>query len=154
MKLDVTSLSNTRESIGPAQCVSWRTHGKGAARRWTRMLGLQLLSERSSSRQEWKKAISNGNFMSWPGVDTLSIESHLPKRSIASAKGHLDQERKNLQSTRVQLPTDEKDEDEFFPSPDATNVKSFAACAQVTCSFHRKKYLSGRVITSLIFTWK
>jgi hypothetical protein len=41
----------------------------------------------------WKQAIKNGNFITWPGIDVLSIDAHLPK-SIASAKGHLDQERK------------------------------------------------------------
>jgi hypothetical protein len=79
----------------------------------------------------WIKAIKNGNFITWPGLDTLSIEAHLPK-SIDSAKGHLDQERKNLQSTRVQLPTtSSEDDDNFFPSPDIPNVKTFEACAQV-----------------------
>jgi hypothetical protein len=43
-----------------------------------------------------KQAIKNGNFITWPGIDSLSIDAHLPK-SIASAKGHLDQERKSLQ---------------------------------------------------------
>jgi hypothetical protein len=47
----------------------------------------------------WKQAIKNGNFITWPGIDSLSLSS-LPK-SLSSAKGHLDQERKNLQSTRV-----------------------------------------------------
>jgi hypothetical protein len=51
----------------------------------------------------WEKAIKNGNFITWPGIETLSIDAHLPK-SIDSAKGHLNQEQKNLQSTRIQLP--------------------------------------------------
>jgi hypothetical protein len=66
----------------------------------------------------WKKAIRNGNFLTWPGIDDLSIDLHLPK-SIASAKGHLNQERKNLQSTRVPLPAQDQNndqsEDTFFP---------------------------------------
>jgi hypothetical protein len=75
----------------------------------------------------WKQAIKNGNFITWPGIDVLSIDAHLPK-SIASAKGHLDQERKNLQSTRISLPIEDCDTD-YFPVPDAPNVKTFAACA-------------------------
>ena len=79
----------------------------------------------------WKKAIKNGNFITWPGIATLSIDAHLPA-SIASAKGHLDQERKNLQSTRVTLPLEDSNADDtFFPSPDTPNVKTFTACAQI-----------------------
>jgi hypothetical protein len=91
----------------------------------------------------WKKAIRNGNFITWPGIDELSIDLHLPK-SIASAKGHLNQERKNLQSTRVPLPAQAKNndqsEDTFFPVPDTPNLKTFAACAMINCPFHGKKY--------------
>jgi hypothetical protein len=72
----------------------------------------------------WKKAIRNGNFITWPGIDSLSIDKHLPK-SIASAKGHLKQERKNLQSTKPAIAAN--DDDEFFPSPDTPNTKTFAA---------------------------
>jgi hypothetical protein len=82
----------------------------------------------------WKLAIANGNFITWPGIDTLSIDAHLPK-NIASAKGHMDQERKNLQSTRIKLETDkieiEDDDDAFFPIADTRNIKTFAACAQI-----------------------
>jgi hypothetical protein len=47
----------------------------------------------------WQQAIQNGNFVTWPGIDSFSVDKHLPK-SIASAKGYLDQEQKNLQSTK------------------------------------------------------
>jgi hypothetical protein len=79
----------------------------------------------------WKKAMQNGDFITWPGTDTLSIDAHLPK-SIDSAKGHLNQERKNLQSTRKSLPTEPNTTDEdadFFPSPDAPNIKTFECLA-------------------------
>jgi hypothetical protein len=76
----------------------------------------------------WKQAIANGNFLTWPGIDTLSY-SILPK-SIDSVKGHLDQERKNLQSTRVPVNID-KDVDDFSPQPDKPNLKTFTACAQI-----------------------
>jgi hypothetical protein len=58
---------------------------------------------------------------------------------VDSAKGHLDQEHKNLQSTRIKLETnetnetnvtDETDED-HFPLPDMPNVKTFEACAML-----------------------
>ena len=44
------------------------------------------------------KAIKNGLLQSWPGIDLIKESDLLP--SIATAKGHLDQERKNLQSTK------------------------------------------------------
>jgi hypothetical protein len=75
-----------------------------------------------------KTAINNGNFISWPGINTLSIDKHLPK-SIDSAKGHLDQERKNLQSTKPRFAPDDKDE--FLPISDAQNIKTFEACAAI-----------------------
>jgi hypothetical protein len=82
----------------------------------------------------WKLAIANGNFITWPGINTLSIDAHLPK-NIASAKGHMDQERKNLRSTRIKLETDkieiEDHDDAFFPIADTPNAKTFAACAQI-----------------------
>ena len=43
----------------------------------------------SPKTSAWKKAIRNGNFITWPGIDNLSINTHLPN-SIDSAKGHLD----------------------------------------------------------------
>ena len=46
----------------------------------------------------WQHAVKNANFITWPGIDTLSTNAHFPD-SIDSNKGHLDQERKNLQST-------------------------------------------------------
>jgi hypothetical protein len=75
----------------------------------------------------WKQAIKNGNFITWPGIDSVSIDKYLPK-SLASAKGHLDQERKNLQSTKVVSPSDDKD---FFPLSDTPNKKTFNACASI-----------------------
>jgi hypothetical protein len=76
----------------------------------------------------WKLAIANGNFITWPGIDTLSIDAHLPK-NIASAKGHMDQERKNLQSTRVK----------FFPiAARCTKCKDFCRL-RTNCSICRQK---------------
>ena len=44
------------------------------------------------------KAIKNGNFISWPGINDLNFKSLL-KTTVATAKGHLNQERQGLQST-------------------------------------------------------
>ena len=47
----------------------------------------------------FQKAISNGNFMSWPGIDEIRFKKYAPNQE-ATAKGHLDQERQGLQSTQ------------------------------------------------------
>jgi hypothetical protein len=46
------------------------------------------------------KAINNGNFLSWPGLTADLIQNHLPL-SMATVKGHLKQEFKNLCSTKT-----------------------------------------------------
>ena len=42
-----------------------------------------------------------GHFTTWPGVTVEAIKRYLPK-SEATTMGHLDQQRKNIQSTKVQ----------------------------------------------------
>jgi hypothetical protein len=77
----------------------------------------------------WKWAIQNGNFITWPGIDAVSDNKHLPK-SIPSTKSHLDQEQKNLQSTKP-IPEPADTDDSFFPVPDTPNVNTFSACATI-----------------------
>ena len=45
------------------------------------------------------KAIKSGLLQSWPGIDLIKESDLSP--TIATAKGHLDQERKNIQSTKA-----------------------------------------------------
>ena len=47
----------------------------------------------------FQKAIRNGNFITWPGIDNINFNALL-KTILATAKCHLDQERKNLQSKK------------------------------------------------------
>ena len=63
--------------------------------------------------------IKNENFLSWPGIESVSFTKHLPP-SIGSAKGHLDQERKNLQSTKIleDSPEIKQEKADFFPPSD------------------------------------
>jgi hypothetical protein len=49
--------------------------------------------------QTWIKAIKNKHFTSWPPFTAREVRKHLPK-SIATTLGHLDQQRKNLRSTK------------------------------------------------------
>ena len=46
------------------------------------------------------KAIKNGNLITWPGIDNLNFKD-LIGTSLATELGHLDQERKNLRSTKT-----------------------------------------------------
>ena len=64
----------------------------------------------------FKKAIANGNFLTWPGLQEKTIQKYLTE-TPATAKGHLDQERKYLQSTKLSPDHDS------FPLPDTPNTK-------------------------------
>ena len=66
-------------------------------------------------------AIKKGNFLSWPGIKSISFKKHLPKL-MATAKVHLDQERKNLQSTKLQIKLEDSNSD-HFPKQDTLNKK-------------------------------
>ena len=44
------------------------------------------------------KAVKNGNLIHWPGLTSAVVEKYFTP-TLASAKGHLNQERKFLQST-------------------------------------------------------
>jgi hypothetical protein len=59
----------------------------------------------SPRQSTWLDAIRNGQFTTWPGVTVSAVQRYFTK-SIATALGHLDQNRKNVQSTKV-LPTDD-----------------------------------------------
>ena len=50
----------------------------------------------------WKKAIRNSNFITWPGLTVDLVNHHLPT-NMATVRGHIHQERQNLQSTRKPL---------------------------------------------------
>jgi hypothetical protein len=92
----------------------------------------------SPTPRTFLRAIKNGNFLSWPGLNIPNITRFLPP-SIATALGHLDQERANLQSTKSKvsplqfLPsinTDVLSEDEdFAPAPSST--KTFDVCGTI-----------------------
>ena len=58
------------------------------------------------------KAIRLGYFQTWPGIESINFKN-IMMNLAPTAKGHLDQERKNLQSTQ-QL------ENDFFPQHEPT----------------------------------
>ena len=45
-------------------------------------------------------AIRNGNLISWPGIDFINFKKYVGT-NVAHEKGHLDQERQNLRSTKI-----------------------------------------------------
>jgi hypothetical protein len=54
----------------------------------------------SPIKSTWIKAINNGNFLSWPGLNEHTVEKHLSK-STSTAKGHLNQQRQNARTTKI-----------------------------------------------------
>jgi hypothetical protein len=70
------------------------------------------------------KAIKNNHFTTWPGLDVELITKHLVP-TLATTKGHLHQERQNLQSTKDQSQVSSTDMDnDFFPTSDTPNRKT------------------------------
>ena len=61
------------------------------------------------------KAIKNGNFLTWPGLNNQLLLKHMPP-IIATSLGHIDQERKNLQSTKhVKSEVEVEEDTDFYP---------------------------------------
>jgi hypothetical protein len=50
-------------------------------------------------KSTWLKAIKAGNFVSWPMLMERNVQKYYPK-ATETAKGHLNQTRKNVRSTR------------------------------------------------------
>jgi hypothetical protein len=54
----------------------------------------------SPVKSTWIKAIKNGNFSSWPGLNEQNVDKYLSK-STSTAKGHLNQQRQNARTTKI-----------------------------------------------------
>jgi hypothetical protein len=54
----------------------------------------------SPVKSPWIKAIKNGIFSSWPGLNEQNVEKFLSK-STSTAKGHLNQQRQNARTTKI-----------------------------------------------------
>ena len=78
----------------------------------------------SPSMSTFKKAIQNGNFVTWPGIHKLNFEKLLGT-TIASEKGHLDQEKKGLQSTTLTNYYNDNFPDKI---PEKTNNRFITIC--------------------------
>ena len=53
----------------------------------------------SPTLSTFQAAIKKGNFLTWPNIDNINFNKYIPNQ-IATAKGHMDQERQGLQSTK------------------------------------------------------
>ena len=69
------------------------------------------------------KAIKNNHFITWPGLTQQLIQKHLPP-SIDTAKGHIKQEFKGLQSTKASVLPNSLTTIDFFPVSDVPNVRT------------------------------
>ena len=84
------------------------------------------------------KAIKNGNFIKWPGLTAAAVSKYYVSTE-ASAKGHLNQERKFLQSTKHHIEIDDED---FFPSKEPLQSPTHE-CMAIILPFEAKNTSYG-----------
>ena len=76
----------------------------------------------------FQECIRKGNFISWPGIDDLNFKKTI-NTTEATLKRNLDQERKNLQSTKstsLEKDTIQKDiQNDAFPEQFKKNTELF-----------------------------
>ena len=72
----------------------------------------------SPATSTWLQAIQKGFFSTWPGLTTTAVKKYL-QPSEATAKGHLDQTRKNARSTKG--PTLPRETSEAEPTQEPNN---------------------------------
>ena len=90
----------------------------------------------SPTKSTFFKAVANGNFITWPGLTTHALSKHY-KRNVFVAKGHLNQERANLQSTKTITPIPLSPEEEteehndYFPTDEHLERPTNEAMAMI-----------------------
>jgi hypothetical protein len=89
----------------------------------------------SPATQTWIKAIDNSHFCNWPICTAKEVQAHLPK-SIATAMGHLDQQRKNLRSTKPQKRPNQAENakavDDTNPAQESVSQDGFVNVIELT----------------------
>ena len=95
----------------------------------------------SPTTRTWIQAVKKGHFKTWPGVTVEAIKQYLPK-SEATTLGHLDQQRKNIQSTKTQ---DDDQHNMHTPSPLDQGMRTHALYA-ATISYNQP---TGKLYTDL-----
>ena len=86
----------------------------------------------------FKKAIRKGNFLTWPGLQQDTKLLKYLETTMATAKGHLDQERKHLQSTKIYYEECESDDDKA-PMAQATPMHTRASLLSLECFQPKQK---------------
>ena len=74
----------------------------------------------SPSITTFQKAIRKGHFITWPGIENMNFPKFI-ENILPTAKGHIDQERANLQSMKDS--TNEVDEELDFFRPSKSRIK-------------------------------
>ena len=100
----------------------------------------------SPAIKTFQKAINNGQFITWPSIEKLNFEKLIQDQTNIHM-GHLDQERKNLQSTKL----DTEVKNDFFPSPNIPNLKQYSVYSKLL-SFSPKELSYGDLTGSFPFT--
>ena len=71
-----------------------------------------------------QKAIQKEFLLTWPGIDKIDFSTFVGN-SIATAKWHMAQERKNLRSTKS-TDTENRDMLDYFPTQEPTSKTLFS----------------------------
>ena len=95
----------------------------------------------SPTPRTFLKAIKNGNFLTWPGLNNQTLLKYLPP-SISTTLKHLDKDLKNLQLTKQVKYELEIEEDKYF-YPDIDTVKTHEFCTTIIPLNNNKKGFSG-----------
>ena len=72
------------------------------------------------SLSTFQQAIRKGHLLTWPGIENINFEKVL-RATVSTAKGHLDQERENLQSTK------DRDTPDFYPTDGDQKTYEYAS---------------------------
>ena len=97
----------------------------------------------SPTKSTWHQAVKNGNFITWPGLTPDTVAKYYTD-TVYTAKGHLDQERKNLHSTKLIKPLPLTPAEEFllhndhFPN-DEKLTKPTNNCMSMLVPFQAKE---------------
>ena len=86
----------------------------------------------SSTLPTFNEAIKNGQFLSWPSIEKINFNKFLSDQT-ATHLGHMDQERSNLQSTKLQ----QHIKDDFFHSKKILTQNN-SPCVPNWYHFHQK----------------
>jgi hypothetical protein len=80
----------------------------------------------------WIRAIESGHFATWPGLTADLVRKHLPK-AMATAQGHMHQQRQNIRTTQPPPGTTAPD---LHPPSDMPNIGTNLVFSAITDAHH------------------